>query len=535
MNIFRNLLAGVIFTSFLFSFEIATAQSPQLDSAYLKFIAAMKCINTYYVDSTKPVKLTESAIIGMLKELDPHSAYLSKDEVIEANEPLQGSFDGIGIQFQLLNDTIFVVAVITGGPSEKLGILSGDKIVKIEGADATGKKITNSWVLKQLRGPKGTVVKVGISRKGEKNILDFNITRDKIPLYSVDATFMATPETGYIKLERFASTSIEEFNSALKKLKEKGAKNLILDLRGNSGGYLNTAVDLGDEFIERSKTIVYTEGLNSPRQYYKSSSRGNFKEGKLVILIDEGSASASEIVSGAIQDWDRGLIIGRRSFGKGLVQRPFDLTDGSIIRLTTARYYTPTGRCIQKSYKEGVDKYFENLAKRAEKGELYNSDSIHFPDSLKYYTPNKRLVYGGGGIMPDIFIPLDTSEYSKYLSDLYRKGIFNQFSLEYVFDNKKELQEKYPTIESFKKNFKIDSDFLKTFIKYAEKKEVKKDDKEFKTSERIIITQIKALIARNLFDMSAYFEVIMDIDKTYQKAISVLQDNTFKKMKIREE
>ncbi|MFA6923371.1 MAG: S41 family peptidase [Bacteroidales bacterium] len=497
-------------------------------------MAALKCINAYYVDSTKPGKLTEYAIMGMLKELDPHSAYLSKEEIKEANEPLQGSFDGIGVQFQILNDTIFVVAVITGGPSEKLGILSGDKIVKIEGEDATGMKVNNSWVLKKLRGTKGTIVKVGISRRGEKNILDFNITRDKIPIYSVDAAFMATSETGYIKLERFATTSINEFNNALTKLKEKGAKNLILDLRGNSGGYLNTAVELADEFIERNKTIVYTEGLNSSRQYYKSTSKGNFKNGKLIVLIDEGSASASEIVSGAIQDWDRGLIIGRRSFGKGLVQRPFDLTDGSVIRLTTARYYTPTGRCIQKSYKQGVDKYFEDIAKRVEKRELYNSDSIHFPDSLKYYTPGKRLVYGGGGIMPDIFIPLDTSESSKYLTDLYRKGVFNQFTLEYVYNNKKELLEKYPSIEVFKKNFNVDDDFLKTFIKYAEKKEVKKDDKGIKTSERVIVTQIKALFARNLFDMSAYFEVVSDVDKTFQKAIDVLQDNTFRKMKIQE-
>ena len=505
-----------------------------LDSSLYKFATVLKVVNTFYVDSTKPNKLTENAIIGLLKELDPHSAYLSKEEIKEANEPLQGNFDGVGIQFQMMNDSVYVIAAIPGGPSEKLGIRAGDKIVRVDGEDATGKKITTTWVFKRLRGPKGTKVKVGIFRKGEKNILEYTITRDKIPMYSINASFMAAPTIGYIKLDHFAATTAAEFNDALSKLKAKGATSLIFDLRGNTGGYLNAAVDIADEFLEKGKTIVYTQGTFSNKEVYSSTYKGNFKDGKLVILIDENSASASEIVSGAIQDWDRGLIIGRRSFGKGLVQRPFDLPDGSVIRLTTARYYTPTGRCIQKSYKDGVDKYHMDYENRYKHGEFYNADSIKLPDSLKFFTPNKRVVYGGGGIMPDIFTPLDTIEGSKYLTDLYRKGIINQFTLEYVDNNRNTLRNKYPKIEEFKNSFILNDEFINEFLKYAEKKEVKKDEKGYKTSEKVLLTQLKALTARQLYDMSAYYEIDCAIDKTIQKAIESLQDKTFKKMKIKE-
>lgn len=518
-------LQGVFVTSI-------NAQNKGMDADVQKFGSALNIINMFYVDTERTSKLTEYAIIGMLKELDPHSVYLTKEELKEANEPLQGNFDGIGVQFNILNDTIYVIAATAGGPSDKVGIISGDKIVKVDGDDATGSKITTNWVLKKLRGVKGTKVIVGIARKGEKNVLDFTITRDKIPIYSIVSSYMATPDIGYIKLDRFASTTMDEFKQGLTKLKKNGAKSLILDLRGNSGGYLETAIKLADEFLDANKTIVYTEGVSSPINRSNSTSIGDFEKGKLVVLIDEGSASASEILAGAVQDWDRGLIIGRRSFGKGLVQRPYYLPDGSAIRLTTARYHTPTGRWIQKSYKEGADKYYKDLTTRYEKGEFYNQDSIKFPDSLKYYTPNKRLVYGGGGIMPDIFIPLDTSQNSKYLTECYRKGIFNQYCLEYIDKNRKDLQAKYPKFEDYKINFKIDNAFLEDFIKYAEKKELKRNDKEIANSLKTIQATLKGFIARDLWDMNEFYQCLTDLDIQYNKAISVIQDNSFRKMKV---
>lgn len=499
-----------------------------------KLIQTLNLIRTFYVDTVNEPKLVEAAIQEMLKTLDPHSVYISKHEVQEANEQLVGNFDGIGVQFNILNDTIEVVNVIPGGPSEKLGIMSGDKIVKIDDVDAFGKKITNTYVTKHLRGEKGTKVKVSISRRGKKGLIDYTITRDKIPITSIDATYMVTPETGYIKLLRFSKPSIDEFHKSMKELKSQGMKNLILDLRDNPGGYLDEADSLADQFLKANKLIVYTEGNNSPRQNYNSTSKGDFENGKLAILINENSASASEIVSGAVQDWDRGIIIGRRSFGKGLVQKPFMLSDGSQIRLTTARYCTPTGRCIQRSYKGGTEKYYKDFQARFKHKEHITADSIKLPDSLKYYTPNKRVVFGGGGIMPDIFIPLDTSYYSDYFSNVLRKGVLYQFTIQYIDDNRAEIKSKYPTFKQFADKFNIDESFLTKFTNYCEKQGVKKDEKGFNISKEYIALNLKALIARNLWTVDAFYQIVDTKDVTLKKAIELLQGNELKKMKIQD-
>jgi carboxyl-terminal processing protease len=496
-------------------------------------VAAMQIIDLAYVDTVNMKSIVSDAIVESLKELDPHSAYISKEEVEKANEPLEGSFEGIGVTFQLFQDSILVISTTPGGPSEKLGILSGDKIVKINGEDAIGKKVNNQWVMDHLRGKKGTSVDVSIYRSGKKDLLEFKIVRDKIPLNSIDASFMAAPEIGYVRLNRFSKTSIDEFDSALVNLKSKGMNKLILDLRGNSGGYLNIAVDLADEFLDAGKLIVYTEGLHSPRQDFLASGMGNFEKNKLVVIIDEASASASEIVSGAIQDWDRGVVIGRRSFGKGLVQRPFDLPDGSVIRLTTARYYTPTGRCIQRPYTKGTDEYYKDFDKRYRHGEYTFADSIKFPDSLKYETPHGRVVYGGGGIMPDIFIPLDTSMFSDYYVDLRRKDVINKYTIRFVEENRADLNKKYSTVDEYKDNFKLDDEMIKEFKDLAEKEGVKFSEEGWKSSELLIDTQIRAMIARNLWTIDAFYVIMSGIDEEFHKAVNILQDEQiFQTLKI---
>lgn len=498
-----------------------------------KMITAMQIIDLAYVDSVDMEEVVSGAIEKSLRDLDPHSAYLSKDEVQKANEPLEGSFEGIGVTFQIYQDTIMVISPVPGGPSDKLGILAGDKIVKINDEGATGEDINNEWVMERLRGKKGTSVKVAIHRNGKKELLDYTIVRDKIPLNSIDATFLAAPGIGYIRLNRFSKTSVEEFTEAVGILKEKGMSKLILDLRGNSGGYLNTAIELSDEFLPTGKLIVYTEGLHSPKQDFYSTPTGSFEKGQLVVIIDEASASASEIVAGAVQDWDRGVVIGRRSFGKGLVQRPFNLPDGSVIRLTTARYYTPTGRCIQRPYDNGTDDYYEEFSKRFEHGEFVDADSIQFPDSLKYETPKGRVVYGGGGIMPDVFIPWDSTMFSDYYVELRRKGVVNSFSLQFVDNHRGELFEKYPDLETFSKDFVVDEDLIGQFKALADKEGVKFDEKGWEASEILIKIQLKALIARTLWDISAFYEVMSGIDDEFKKAINLLEDpEMFRKLNI---
>lgn len=504
----------------------------KLNSAMDKLAAVLQIVDNNYMDSTDTDKLVEDAIEGLLAKLDPHSVYTTPKEMKEFNEPLNGNFEGVGIQFNLLKDTITVISPISGGPSEKVGILAGDRIVKINDTTVAGIKIKNEGVMKKLRGTKGTKVKVGILRRGVSEILDFTITRDKIPLYSIDATYMAAPEIGYIKLNRFAQTSYQEFIESLTKLKAEGAKDLILDLQDNGGGFLNIAFELADEFLSTGKLIVYTKGIHSPKRDYNSTSKGNFEKGRLIVLVDEGSASASEILSGAVQDWDRGLVIGRRTFGKGLVQNQFPLPDGSGMRLTTAQYFTPTGRCIQKPY-DGTESYYKDLYNRYKHGELQNVDSIKFPDSLKYKTPNGKLVYGGGGIMPDIFIPLDTTMNSKYFTDLARKGIMNQFTLTFVDKNRSELKSKYPSFEDFKKNFMVDDKMMKQFVEAGEKDGVKEDKEGLKTSDKAFRIQIKAFIARDLYKNDNFYEVFNELNDPLRKAIEVLKDDkAFKKFKI---
>jgi len=420
----------------------------------------------------------------VLKELDPHSVFISKKDVQQANEPLQGSFDGIGVTFQLIKDTITVMEAIVNGPSEKVGIMAGDKIIKVDTVVAYGKHVNNKWVADHLRGPKGTKVTVYVKRGKNPELLEFSITRDKIPLNSINVYFMADKNTGYICLERFAQTSPQELRDALTRLNARGMKNLIFDLRGNGGGYLPSAFEIANEFIGDNKMIVYTDNFRKTGESYKSSGKGEFRKGRLVVLVDENSASASEIVSGAVQDWDRAIVMGRRTFGKGLVQKPIFLPDGSQVRLTISKYYTPSGRCVQRPYDDGLDTYLDDLNQRNKHGEFLTADSIKFPDSLKYQTAKGRTVYGGGGIMPDIFIPLDTSKYSSLYNEIVRKGIISEFVLDLMETNKENYKAKYANMEDFKTNFEISDELFQDLMNYAHKEGIK-DTVPFLFSKRM--------------------------------------------------
>jgi carboxyl-terminal processing protease len=516
-----------VFLLSLFAVQIVFGQV--FNESTYKFSKTMDWLNNYYVDSVNDDKLTETAIISMLQELDPHSTYVTKEEAKEMNESLEGNFEGIGVSFNILYDTIFIVSPIPGGPSERLGIEAGDRIIKIDGENVAGVGINNTEVFKRLRGAKGTKVNVSILRKGVKDLLDFTIVRDKIPIFSIDASYMIDEATGYIKINRFAATTIEEFEAALQELKKQNLQNLIVDLSDNGGGILDAAVKLSDCFLDSSKLIVYTEGLHVPKIEYNASTKGSFQKGKLVVILNEGSASASEIFAGAIQDWDRGVIVGRRSFGKGLVQRPLNFQDGSLIRLTIARYYTPTGRSIQKPYDEGSEEYYKDLSKRYEHGEFLSADSIKFPDSLKYQTLiSKRTVYGGGGIMPDYFIPLDTTFYTDYYGNLLRKGIFNRYILNYIDVNRKELQKKYPTFKLFNEKFEVSNEFFEEFISFAEKEGLPTNRDEFEISKEQIQNQMKGYIARDLWTTSEYYQVVNSLNPSFTKALEILKsDNLY--------
>ncbi len=543
----KKIFSSLLFCSMILVAGSITAQPTHNRSETTdKFATLIQYIESIYVDSVNSKELVEKAIIHLLEELDPHSTYISAEEVAEANEPLQGSFDGIGIQFNILHDTIFVVEPIQGGPSEKLGIRAGDKIVEVEGVKMAGVGIKNSDVLSKLRGPKGTKVKVGIERGGYDKWLYFEITRDKIPIYSVDAAYMISPEIGYIKVSRFAATTTEEIRKGIADLKEQGMKDLILDLQDNGGGLLRSAIEMGDEFLsddlpkdapknEKGKLLVYTEGRAFKKESFNTRAGlpGSFEKGRLVVLIDESSASASEIVSGAIQDWDRGVIVGRRSFGKGLVQRPVNLPDGSMVRLTVQKYYTPAGRCIQKPYDEGKDDYYSDYSRRLKNGEFFSADSIKFPDSLKYQTRiTKRTVYGGGGIMPDIFVPLDTSENSRYFSDLIRVGVQNDWSMSYANAHREELLKSYPTMESFAKSFLIPEEEERKIIRMAEEKEVPLDEKGYANSKHAIAIRTKALLARNLYDNESFYFVINDLNPAAQKAKEILINGVYDQINL---
>lgn len=517
MKKISSLLLALAFTPLLMAQGISSAQQRKL-------VNALTAISTLYVDTINDKKLVESAITGVLKELDPHSVYIPKEEVERVNEPLEGSFEGIGIQFQILEDTLLVVQTIAGSPSEKVGVMPGDRMIYIGDELIAGVKKQNSDIMKRLRGPKGTEVTVKIMRRGQPELMVFKITRDKIPLYSVDATYMIGKDIGYIKINNFGSTTVAEFQKALNTLQKKGMKSLILSLQGNGGGYLNAAIQLADEFLSNKKLIVYTQGLNQPKTTAESTFAGRFETGRLIILVDEYSASASEIVSGAVQDWDRGIIVGRRSFGKGLVQRQFELIDGSMMRLTTARYHTPTGRSIQKPYKDGVEKYESDLMNRYNNGELLHADSIHFPDSLHYETLRlKRTVYGGGGIMPDIFVPLDTTKYTDFHRKIVARGVVNRVSVMYIDQNRADLKKQYTTFEKFKKEYEVSEDLLKQLISGAEKEKITYNETQFNTSKPLIKLQLKALVARDLWDMNEYYQVMDAENESLIKAIQILQ------------
>ena len=490
---------------------------------YKKIEDILRYIDEEYVDTINNKQLIEKTITTMLQNLDPHSSYLTAEETKANNEPLQGNFEGIGIEFNIVADTIRVLSAIPGGPSEQVGIQAGDKIVEVEGKKVAGIKITNRDVLSKLKGQGGTKVKVGILRRGKSTIQNFTITRGTIPIYSVDVSYMLTPKIGYIKISRFATDTYNEYLKAFEKLKKMGMQELVIDLRGNGGGYLNTAVSLADEFLSKGKEIVYTIGKARPRTDYKATEKGAFENGKLVILIDDGSASASEILAGAMQDNDRATIIGRRSFGKGLVQEQSEFNDGSAMRLTIARYYTPTGRCIQKTYSTGVEDYYKEEASRYDSGELESADSIKINDSLKYTTPGGKTVYGGGGIIPDVFVPLDTTGRSHYLAEVAFNGLINDFAFDYVDQQRAKLKIQYPSLEKFNNEFAITSAILNDFVMYAQKNGVKSNEKQLRISEAIIKLQLKALIARNLWSSNGFYQVLQKDDNVLKKALEILK------------
>jgi carboxyl-terminal processing protease len=505
----------------------------QWNAEALKLAQVMEKVSRFYVDTIDESAVVERTIEQMLHDLDPHSSYLSKEELEALNEQLEGEFEGIGVSFNILEDTIYIVRAISGGPSERVGITAGDRIVKIEGETVAGTGITTRDVQRLLKGPKGTRVNVSIQRRNKDDLLEFNITRDKIPVLSLDASYMVDDQIGYVKLARFSHSTIEEFEKAVKSLKSQGMEDLIIDLSGNGGGWLPVAVDLADHLLSGDKEIVSTEGSRVPDRKYKARKSGLFEEGNLVIMIDGGSASASEIVSGAVQDWDRGVIVGRRSFGKGLVQQPFMLSDGSLIRLTVARYYTPTGRLIQKPYEEGYEEYAMDLINRYNQGELSSADSIVFPPDQRYRTLTlNRTVYGGGGIMPDYFVPLDTTEYSDYYRSLISLGIFNQFVLQYVDMKRSDLLKSYPDFESFRTAYEPSKEQLDQLIAFATGEGLEFNQEDWNTSKNQIAILFKSYLARDLWGMDQFFELYNQGDEVFNKAVEILENPTLLQQKL---
>ncbi len=520
-------------TTLIAIFCMASLYAQRNTNALRKLQMAEFAIAQLYVDTVDENKLVEEAIIRMLAQLDPHSTYNNAEEVKEMNEPLQGNFEGIGVQFQMVEDTLLIIQPVSGGPSEKVGILAGDRITAVNDTAIAGVKMPQEEIMSRLRGPKGTKVQLTIVRRGVSDPLLFTVERDKIPIYSLDAAYLIQPGTGYIRINRFGATTVEEFLTALLKLKQQGMKDLILDLQGNGGGYLNAAIELANEFLDQKDLIVYTEGRAARRSDFFAQGNGSLRNGRVVVLVDEYSASASEIVSGAIQDWDRGVIVGRRTFGKGLVQRPIDLPDGSMIRLTVARYFTPSGRCIQKHYsgadgKADIDKYHEDLLQRYNHGELMHADSIHFPDSLKYQTKRlARTVYGGGGIMPDFFVPIDTTLYTDYHRNLVAKGVVIKTTTAYIENHRKELQQKYKRFDTFNKKFEVDEDFLSDLRARAGKEKITFNEEQYQRALPLIKAQLKALVARDLWDMSEYYQVMNTTNESVQQALKVLNDGVY--------
>ena len=518
--------AGRILTVFLLLLvsNILPLQAQQ--EALRKLSIAEMAVSNLYVDSVDETKLVEDAIRGMLEKLDPHSSYLSPKEVKKANEPLQGSFEGIGVQFNMMEDTLVVIQTITKGPSEKVGILPGDRIVGVNDTAIAGVKMSREDIMSRLRGPKGTIARLKVVRLGIKDTLTFNVERDKIPVKSVDAVYMLQPTIGYIRIGNFGATTYDEFMAALGQLKKQGMKDLVLDLQENGGGYLQAAADIAREFLSKGDLLVYTEGRRVPRRDFVADRNGSLREGRVVVLVDEYTASAAEIVTGAIQDHDRGKVVGRRTFGKGLVQRPIDLPDGSMIRLTIAHYFTPSGRCIQKPYEKGKQKdYAMDFVNRLKHGELTNKDSIHFADSLKFYTLKEhRVVYGGGGIMPDYFVPLDTTRYTKFHRELAAKSVIIQQNLRFIDSHRNELKKQYPDFPRFKQQFETPQSLIDAIMKEANEKNIKPKDEDERTKTLPMLKlQLKALIARDLWDMSEYFSIMNEESDAVREALQHLK------------
>lgn len=527
MKKMKYLAAAVICAAATFGISAQYSRSNSASRQQQKLLMVENIVNNLYVDNVDEEKIVENAVRGILENLDPHSSYSTKEETTSSQETMQGSFSGIGIQFNMQKDTLYVVQTIAGGPSEKVGILPGDRFIAVDDSIIAGRKLKNTDIMKRLRGPKGTKVNIKVKRGSNAELLEFRITRDDIPLNSIDAVYMEDGKTGYIRLSRFAATSYKEFKDAITKLKKQGMQQLILDLTDNGGGYMQIAAQIANEMLNRGNLIVYTQGRKSPRQNLNADGSGTFRTQKVVVMINQFSASASEILSGAVQDWDRGVVVGRRSFGKGLVQREFLLPDSSSFRLTIARYYTPSGRNIQKPYVKGDrEDYDKDIIDRYNHGELQSADSIHFADSLKHTTLRlHRTVYGGGGIMPDVFVPLDTTQYTDYHRRLVAKGIIPQFALRYVDKNRADLKAQYPDAQKFIKEFTVTDEMLNNLVDAGKAEKVDFDKSQFAKSKEMLRTFVKAAIANDLFSTSAYFQIVNEQNDIYKEALSIINDD----------
>lgn len=527
MKKMKYLAAAVVCAAATFGISAQYSRSNSASRQQQKLLMVENIVNNLYVDNVDEEKIVENAVRGILENLDPHSSYSTKEETTSSQETMQGSFSGIGIQFNMQKDTLYVVQTIAGGPSEKVGILPGDRFIAVDDSIIAGRKLKNTDIMKSLRGPKGTKVNIKVKRGSNAELLEFRITRDDIPLNSIDAVYMADEKTGYIRLSRFAATSYKEFKDAITKLKKQGMQQLILDLTDNGGGYMQIAAQIANEMLNRGNLIVYTQGRKSPRQNLNADGSGTFRTQKVVVMINQFSASASEILSGAVQDWDRGVVVGRRSFGKGLVQREFLLPDSSSFRLTIARYYTPSGRNIQKPYVKGNrEDYDKDIIDRYNHGELQSADSIHFADSLKHTTLRlHRTVYGGGGIMPDVFVPLDTTQYTDYHRRLVAKGIIPQFALRYVDKNRADLKAQYPDAQKFIKEFTVTDEMLNNLVDAGKAEKVDFDKSQFAKSKEMLRTFVKAAIANDLFSTGAYFQIVNEQNDIYKEALSIINDD----------
>ena len=527
MKKMKYLAAAVICAAATFGISAQYSRSNSASRQQQKLLMVENIVNNLYVDNVDEEKIVENAVRGILENLDPHSSYSTKEETTSSQETMQGSFSGIGIQFNMQKDTLYVVQTIAGGPSEKVGILPGDRFIAVDDSIIAGRKLKNTDIMKRLRGPKGTKVNIKVKRGSNAELLEFRITRDDIPLNSIDAVYMADGKTGYIRLSRFVATSYKEFKDAITKLKKQGMQQLILDLTDNGGGYMQIAAQIANEMLNRGNLIVYTQGRKSPRQNLNADGSGTFRTQKVVVMINQFSASASEILSGAIQDWDRGVVVGRRSFGKGLVQREFLLPDSSSFRLTIARYYTPSGRNIQKPYVKGDrEDYDKDIIDRYNHGELQSADSIHFADSLKHTTLRlHRTVYGGGGIMPDVFVPLDTTQYTDYHRRLVAKGIIPLFALRYVDKNRADLKAQYPDAQKFIKEFTVTDEMLNNLVDAGKAEKVDFDKSQFAKSKEMLRTFVKAAIANDLFSTGAYFQIVNEQNDIYKEALSIINDD----------